>query len=326
MNPSRTVGLGGRALPLGLLTTLAVVVLLGIPTAGAAPALGRVSWSDPGMSWTNGEVLCVFQPSAPEVAVSASDLANSGVTVAIASVEEVSSSGAVVATTPSSGFTWQVENRSTSLWYDESYSANLTVGPSATSVRSLGTVALRIDFLLAVSYVEGATENLTAVTMELSLSGWPWQASADHLVVFLSLVPSYPGTEHFETPASGSAMVTSVSNETGRSLEYFAAGTEATVEGATGPSTATPVAPTWTIAPAAATVGLSVGTNVAQFSAMNYTAHVGIVLPASVAGLPLSDYLLVGGSAALIAAVVGLELRRVRRRPSDLIFVEEEEA
>jgi len=312
-----------RALIAAALGTVLVLLLLLPSSAGAVP-FDRAAWASSDASWSNGEVLCIFQPTGPVVAVSAADLPNSGLTVRVVSVEEVSSVGSVIAVTPSSGMNWTVTNRSSATWYDESYSAKLRVAPAASAVSTVGAVVLRVDFLLPISYVEGVTENLSAVTMQLSATGWPWQASEDHLVVNLALASAFPGTEHFLAPGAGDVVLSSVSNQSGRSLEYFQAGTQATEEGSTGPATAAPVAPSWSVNDSSAAVGLAIGSTVSEFTSLNYTAHVGVILPATIAGLPLSDYLIVGGAAAVLVAAVGLELRRVRRRPSDLIYVEEE--
>jgi len=316
---------------LSIAAALSVGLLLVVPSAAGAPrasaGIGVVgAWTSSGAAWSNGVVLCVFEPSAPEVAVSASNLANSGISVGITSVEEVSATGAVTGITPSDGMSWTVTNRTSSLWYDESYSAAVRVAPPASATATLGTVDLRVDFLLPITYVEGVTENLSAVTMQLSVSGWPWQASEDHLVVNLGLSPAFPGTEHFAAPTPNGSVVASVSNQSGRSLEYFAPGIEAVAQATTGPAQSTPVAPTWTLGAAGASLALAVGTSVAEFQTLNYTAHVGVFLPATVAGLPLSDYVVVGGVAALVVIVVGFGLRRARRSPSDLVYVEEEEA
>jgi hypothetical protein len=57
---------------------------------------------------------------------------------------------------------------------------------------------------------------------------------------------------------------------------------------------------------------------------VSYTAHVGIVLPSTIAGIPLYDFALVGSLAVVIAVTVGLSARRIRAGPSDLIYVGEE--
>lgn len=300
------------------------LLLLAPVSASAGSAGGREIWPSSGASWSNGQVLCVFQPTGPDAAVSAAGVANSGLTVRIVSVEEVATSGLVIALTPSSGMNWTVTNRSTATWYDESYTAQLRVAPAVSAASTIGTVALRVDFLLPISYVEGVTENLTAVTMQLSATGWPWQASEDHLVVNLALAPSYPASEQLASPSAGGTVVASVSTQSGHTLEYFALGTQAIVAGSTGPATATSVAPAWAVNGSSAALGLAIGSTVTEFTTLNYTAHVGVILPATIAGLPLSDYLIVGGSAAVLAALVGVGLRRVRRRPSDLIYVKEE--
>lgn len=334
--PTRGTGHGFLLPSLSVVSVLVLGLLFLAPAVSAAPLPGPMSsvaspagpssWPSTGSSWSNGVVLCVFSPTAPTASVSAADLADSGMTVGIASVEEVSASGAIVGTTPSSGMVWTVTNRSDPLWYDESYSATLRVAPSATAITSLGVVNLTLDFLLPISYVEGATENLSAVSMELGMSGWPWQASGDHLVVNLGLAPAFAGTEHFTAPNSTGTLVASVSNRSGRALEYFAPAAEGTVQGPTGPATSTAVAPRWSVSPSSVSVALVVGSSVAEFQSLNYTAHVGVFLPASIAGIPLADYAVVGAVAAVIVVGVGVSVQRARRRPSDLVYAEEEHA
>jgi hypothetical protein len=299
--------------------------LLVLPTASSGQPVSG-DWSPVGgTSWSNGVVLCVFEPAMPEVVVSASALANSGMTVGIASIEEVTPSGAVTATTPSSVVNWTTTNRSSPTWYDLSYNATLRVAPSASAATSLGAVDVRLDFQLPVRYVEGVTENISAVTMALSVSGWPWQAGGDHLVIALGFVPAFAGTEHFAPVTPSGTTISSVSNQSGRTLEYFAGGTEGNTTGPTGPAIPVTVQPAWAVTPAAAAVDLSIGTSAGSFTALNYTAHVGVLLPATIAGIPLYEFALAGGAAALLVVVVGIGLQRVRRRPSDLVFVEEEE-
>jgi len=303
---------------------LALALLLALPSGASARVLAP-SWIDgTGPSWSNGVVLCVFAPSTPVVAVSAAGLADSGLTVGVASLREETAATTPVAVTPATQVTWTVTNRSSSSWYDLSYNATLPVAPPASAVTSLGKVDVRLDFLLPVRYVEGVTENLSAVTMLLSVSGWPWQSANDHLVIALGLLPAFAGTEHFAPVGTGSTVLASVSNQSGRTLEYFAAGTQGVTQGPSGAGTPVAVQPDWAVGASAASVNLSVGSSAGAFTSLNYSATVGVVLPATIAGLPLSDFILVGGTAALVVVVVGIGVQRVRRRPSDLVFVEEE--
>ena len=300
---------------------MAALVLVATPILASSGA--SAAWPSTNPSWTNGSVLCIFQSSHPEVAVSADAVAHSGLDASIASVAEIDRGGAVVAVTDGAAANWNSTNRSTSDWYDLSYSATVPVTTLAPEGPVLGTTSLRIDFRLPV-YASTPTTNLTSVIVQLALSGWPWQSNQDHLAIDLSFAPAFPTSEHLVASGSNAGELANAANGSGQTMERFAAAPNATVAGPVGPSISVGVTPTASVAASSAVIALAVDPSAGPFSSLNYTAQIGVVLPSTIAGLPFYDFVVVAEAGLLVAVGVGLGLRRARRSPSDLVYAEEE--
>jgi len=143
-------------------------------------------------------------------------------------------------------------------------------------------------------------------------------------VITLPLWPTFARAEHLSTQSPGGLEVTSSSNATGAPREYFHLAPSATATPVSGAPMSVGVSPSVSLAPSFATITLTVGTQAGSFTSLSYTAHVTVPLPSTLAGLPLYDYPLVAGAAAALSIAVAVGTRRVRQRPSDLKFVEEE--
>jgi hypothetical protein len=305
-----------------LLIAFSVTAFLPIfPTVSAnSPA-----WSpslDP-VSWSNGVVLCDFQASTPSVAVSSPQVVDSGLSVGVADLEEVTASGAVVASAALDSFGWTSQNISNDDQFALAYSASGPVHLTGTATTPVGQVAVRVAYLLP-AYDGASTGNVSSVAMQVQISQWPWQGESDALLLSISLAPAFPAMEHLVASSASTAAVGSVSNQSGRALEYLAIGSEATATASNGSAAPVGVIPRIAVQPTSGTIGLLFGTNAGQFQSVNYTAHIGIVLPATIAGIPVYDFLLVGALASMIALVIGVGARRIRSGPSDLIYVGEE--
>lgn len=298
-----------------------VPLLLALPAVSADTPAWSTSLNP--TSWTNGVVLCNFEPNTPSVAVSAPQLANSGLSVGVGDIEEVTPNGTVVAVATLGSFGWTSQNISNDDQFALAYSGSGPVRPSGTPTATVGQVSVDVAYLLPA--YDGATAgNVSSVAMQIQISQWPWQVVGDALLLSIPLAPAFPGTEHLVASSATSSAVGSVSNESGRTLEYLAIGSEAIATDSNGNSVSVGVSPQVALKPDSGTVALLFGTGAGSFQAVNYTAHIGIVLPATIAGLPIYDFVLVGAIAIVIALVIGVTTRRIRRGPSDLIYVGEE--
>lgn len=300
---------------------LLLTPLLLLSPASAAAGTSFVGVFEP-TSWSNGVVLCNFANGTPAVVVSASGAVRTGLFTHATEMEEVSpSSGFVAASANLSSVAWSASNRSGPDSYDLSYAVSVPIAVSGSPPSTVGMVALRVDFVLPI-YAPSPSTSINEVAMNLNVSGWAWQHAGDRLALTFALSPAF-GSEHLVLPPKSGAVVSSVSNQSGDTLEYFAMGLAGNVSGPSQPSASVGMTPEFALPATGGTLTL-VFSSGGEFSTLLYTAHIGVVVPATLAGLPLYDYVLVGGSAALIAGVVGLGMRRVRRHPADLTYVEEE--
>ncbi len=323
-NGMRRSGRIGARFPRRAALTIASIVglaVLFVVPAAAMAGVPATTWGATPPSWTNGRVLCVFSPSVPSVGVSALARPGTGLTVGLGSLVEVTADGSIVATANVSGATWTAENLSSEDAYDLSYTASASVvGPAAASE---GTVSLQVQFVLP-AYETEPTPSLDAVQVALSVLGWPWQAAADHLTLSLVVTPSFPSAEHLVLGAATGPLVAGTSRSSGATWEelYVSSSANATpLSGGTIPVRATAsVAGT----SSAATVGVAFGTAAGAFTSLSYTAQVQVVFPSTIAGIPTLDLVAVGGAAAVLSLVLAAGVRRMRRRPSDLVYAEEE--
>jgi hypothetical protein len=297
-----------------LLVILAAVGLLAVSPIRASSWSASLSYA-----WGNGAVNCVFNASTPAVIVSATHLTGTGMGLGLEQVDERTPGGTTVATAVTSSVPWDPVNDSTSVWFDMNYSGTVPVTNATVPSHQDGVVQLNLDF--------GLTRNLSVPThadqvfFTLSLSGWPWQGSQDNLALVVPVWSAFATSEHVVVGSSSSPTVESLSTASGQPLEYFTAGTSA--NGTTGAPI--PVSAETTLTAGKATTTLTLGPGVSGASALTYQATLGIIPSTHVLGLPLYDYAAVAGGAGLVALVVGVSTGRIRRRPSDLTYVEESE-
>lgn len=321
---SGSTGAGGRetgARPTRLALLVVGALFLLLPFASTVSA--ATAWNPTPRSWSNGTVLCEFAPTVPTVSVSAVTRVGTGLTASILSLTEVSPAGAGVASANLSASTWSGANDSTSGAFDLAY----TVSANATSFGSpahvLGTVDLRVDYILP-TYDGPDAAPVNAVSVQVHLSGWPWQSPADHLVMTLAAEPTFAGEERIVLGSTGSPLLTSVATSSGSPFEEMTGATEASATGVSGIPTTVSATPSVAGNATGATVSIAFGASAGEFSALNYSAGVTVLFPATVAGIPTIDLVAVGGAAGLISACVAVGVRRARGHPSDLTFVDSE--
>jgi hypothetical protein len=267
--------------------------------------------------------MCEFQSNSPSVAVSALQVTNSGLSVGVGEIQEMTPVGNVVAVAPLESLGWTSQNISNDDQFALAYSASGPVQTPSSPTRIVGQVSVDVAYLLPA--YEGATSgNVTSVAMQVQILQWPWQAAGDALLLSISLAPAFPGMEHLVASSPSTSAVGSVSNQSGRTLEYFAIGSQAIATDSNGSSVSISVTPSIALQPDMGSVGLLFGAGGGSFQTLNYTAHVGIVLPATIAGIPVYDFVLVGTLASVIAIVIAVSARRIRSSPSNLTYVGEE--
>lgn len=286
----------------------------------ASSALGA-TWYAP-VGWTNGTVLCEFASSEPAVGVSALSVAQSGLTTWMAGLSEVRPNGSVAASAELSGRTWTVANLSTDDAYDLAFSILAPVSDGAGA--TVGSVNLSVQFVLP-AYSGSPDGAVDEVTVLVAASGWAWQGVGDHLVMTVAASPSVPATEHLVASTTVGWTLSSLANSTGADRERLGFNSTAMVTTHGGEPTLIPANASLDLAsPQSATVSIGFGAGAGAYSSLEFTAHVGVVLPATVAGIPLPELLAAIGAAALVSLVVAVSARRLRQRPSRLIYAEEE--
>ncbi len=296
-------------------------VLLLIPSAAGAPPAWSPSNDPP--SWSNGVVLCNFQSFLPAVVVSSPQLPDSGMASSVGILSEVSPTGRSVAVADLGGYNWTSVNISNEDQFAVSYSGTLPVGTPYGFGPVVGVVSVELSYVLP-AYRGSLGGNVSAVALQIQISNWPWQHPSDSLTLTLPVAPAFPQREHLVTMAPTSYTIGSVSNQSGHALEYLALDTSAEATSSQGSVSAIGISPQISLLPSSASIALAFGTGAGAFQSVNYTAHIGVILPSSIAGIPLYEFVLVGALAGIIALIVGLSGRRLRRGPSDLIYVNEE--
>lgn len=318
-----TRGLRSRALKAGLLSGGLALLFLGISIIPAASA--ATGWQPDPVAWTNGLVLCQFSSVRPVVSVSALEQNGTGLTLGITGMTEVSEAGNAVATANFTGAAWTVANDSTDGFYDLAFSAELPL-QSATEPRSqVGSVELRVDFRLATYAVSPSTV-LDSVSVALSVANWTWQMASDHLEATFAAMPSFPSTERLAATSEPGWLLTNSENSSGRTLEWMAANRNATAWTTSGTPVNISATPSLALSsPASADVAVEFGSGAGAFQSLSYLAEVGVLLPPTIAGIPLIDFALVGAAAAISTLAVAVVAHRIRTRPSRFIYVDEEE-
>lgn len=298
----------------------ALLVLLGaVALLASAPAQAS-SWStNATYAWGNGVMTCVFNATSPTATVSAADRTGSGMGLGLTSVAEVTPGGAPVATATVGTVAWDPVNDTTAQWFEMNYTGSVAVMTTGSPVHSVG--AVQLTFLFSLVRNVSAPGPAAQVLFSLTVSGWPWQSPSDLLTLTLPVWSAFPATEHIVLGSHGSPTVQSVSTANGQPLEYFQAGASANgTSGAPIPVTVVSV-----LSGGEAATTLTIGPGVGGASTLTYESTLGLPLATPVLGLPLYDYLAVAGGAGLVALAVGVGTRQIRRRPSDLTYVEESE-
>jgi hypothetical protein len=312
-------GVGGAI----FLTTAMALLLVGSLSPAGALAPYPPHPANPVSSWSNGEVLCQFGSSRPSVGVSALGRTDAGMTVDDLAFEEASPGGSEVAVANLTASSWTVSNRSTDDAYDLSYGTTAELMPADGSGPAIGSADLRVDFILP-AYEGSPDGSMNVVNVSFTISNWTWQSPDDHLVLAFDASASSPATEHLAaTSAPGWLMVTS-SNATGAELESLGLASTANASATAGAPTTVDANGTVAFAsPALAHVTIAFGTEAKGFGSLAFTARVGVQLPATVAGVPTADLLAAGAAGVAASLAIAGVTRRVRRRPSRLIYAEE---
>ena len=304
--------------------TLLGLALLGVvflPSAAAGPG-----WDPPAVSWTNGLVLCEFPGAQPVVSFSDLNLTDSGLTVGLASMSEIRSDGTVAAAADLANASWTVTNASTDDAYDLAFTTEAPVVSTGSPPHALGSVDLRVDYVLA-AYAETPSTSINTVAANLSVSNWTWQNSSDRLEMTYAAAPSYPSSEHLATTSEPGWLFVGVSNTSGSALQWMAPGSNATARTASGVSLAVGASTTLALQSASsASVAVVFEAGAGAFQSLAYQSVLGIVLPAKVLGIPLADFVAVTAAAIVASLVIAGLVRRVRKRPSRMIYLSEEDA
>lgn len=281
------------------------------------------SWNVP-VGWTNGTVLCVFASSTPDVGVSALSVPQSGLTTGLLGFSEVRSNGSVAATASLDGRSWSATNLSNDDAYDQEFSTTAPVEAVPPAAGPVSSVNLSVQFVLP-AYNGSPDDAVDQVAVIFSESGWSWQGSSDRLVLSVAASPSPRATEHLVASTSSGWLLSSLANATGGEREQLGTNSTALVTFPDGTQTIIPANASLALAsPEAATVSVTFGAGGGDFSSLKFAARVGIVLPATVAGIPLPELLAAAGAGTVVSLLVAVTARRVRRQPSRLIYAEEE--
>jgi hypothetical protein len=316
----------GRRLGAALVTFAAVGLLLGaaflLPASASASVVPPADWVAGSVSWTNGEVLCLFTAPTPVVTVSGPNSTGSGMWAAVGLfTERAPSSHAIQAVATLSQGNWTSANRSTEDYYELAFTGQVPIlAPNGGG--PLGTAQVGVDFILP-AYSGSTLGPANEVILQVSLFHWSWQGAGDVIALTLPFAPEAPHGEHLVAPGSEGPLAV-VSNGTGQTLEYLSGTQTASATPSGGPSVNLSVTPTVTAQPASANVTLLFGSAAGAFSSLQYSTSIGVVLPPTIAGIPTVDFVLVGGAAVVASLGIATGVRWVRRRPSDLEYVEEE--
>lgn len=309
----------GEAIAVALVTTIVATLVLLSPAA-VASSYGP---SDP-VAWSNGTVLCQFAPTSPSVAVSQAGVGSTGVTLSLASLVELTPGRTTVGAAELTGLSWSASNLSTDDAYDLAYSAHTTLFSPSGGTAPIGSVELLVQFVLPA--YEGADIGPTdQVAVVISIVDWTWQNESDHLELTFGVAPSFPASEHLNATGAPGWILAGTSNSTGQVLEQVGANSSAQVLSPSGPSATIAANASLVLpSPSWAEVAVAFGSSAGTYSSLTYTAHVGVVLPAKVAGIPISELAAVAAAGVLVSLAVAAVTRRLRRRPSKLIYATEE--
>jgi hypothetical protein len=299
-------------------------LLLG--TALVAPASGASSWAPDPVAWTNGTVVCQFASSAPTVSVSAFGANATGLTADLEEISEVRPNGSVAEFADLSGTNWTVSNVSTEDEFDLEFAAAIPLSFGGGPVSPGGSVDVRVDYLLP-AYDDEPSTPLDVVAQRLAISNWTWQSAEDHLVLTLGAAPTFPSTAHLVAGAPSGALFSAVTDATNQTTEWMQPASNASAGPATGPRQNISAVPSLTLSsPTSGAVHVAFGIGAGAFTSLVYESDIGVELPATVAGIPLADFLVVLTLGGLASVLLAVTVQRVRRRPSKLIYAAVEDA
>ena len=315
-------GSAARACVPGITVAATLLAVVALGAIASAASYGPHTTGP--VSWTNGQVLCMFSPSTPSVAVSALHLAGSGLTISALTISEVAANGSTVATAHLAASSWNVSNRSSEDTYDLAYTLHAPLlGPSGASP-TIGSADLEVDYLLPI-YAGSPAASATTVEAVFTVANWTWQAEGDHLVMAVGAAASFPTAEHLNKTVSPGWLLVSASNASGAELDRLGLNATAAATGAGGSVEPVTTQSSLTLTnPAEAQVIVTFGATAGEFSSLTFVARVGVLLPASVAGIPLPELVAVAAAASLVSVGIAVMTRRVRQRPSKLMYVEED--
>jgi hypothetical protein len=316
--PLRPGRRAGAILPAVLAVSAALLLLPGTGAAAVYAPHGSA-----GVSWTNGVVLCQFNATAPAVAVSALGMGPMGMSLGSVSLSEVAPNGSVEGALAVGGLSWTVRNLTSEASYALNYSVHAPMEAVADGP-SVGSADVGVEFVLAddSGLPIGPTDTVEVL---FSVANWSWQGSGDHLVLSFAAGANVPATERLAAASVAGWVVTSTSNASGS--ETARMGVNATAIVANGSAAARSVAAVTSVAmlsSAAARVTVAFAPSAGEFSSLQFAARVGIVLPATVAGIPIAELLAALLAGGIVSVGVAVLTRSVRRRPSKLVYVEEE--
>lgn len=316
-----------------LFAVAAIAVLGGTQSvAASAPPAAAAAFS-----WSNGEVVCVSDGSMPRATVTAAGHAGAGLSMAVGNLTQVTLLGVAAATASLTSASWSVANVSSATDFAVNYTAHVPVYETAllTLGLQIGTVTVVAAFSMG-NYSPSAHPPADAYAVDLSLSivGWPWLATlgAGPLLANLSVAPAAP-LVHLTT-GSGNATVNATESTSGATMAYLSLGTTANVTAGGTPATIPVLGSLLAVAAGGASLSVNFTTAAMGASAVNYTSAA-FVEPAAVIPptiqipgappIPTADFLAVGGAGVLVSLAVAGAARRLRRSPSDLEYVLEEE-
>jgi hypothetical protein len=241
----------------------------------------------------------------------------------LGTISEVAPGGSIVANASLASSSWTETNFSSEDAYDLGYTVHAPVTGPLAPFPVYGAVDARIDFVLPI-YAGSPSGPTDTVSVGVFVSNWSWTNVGDHLVLTLVAWPSYPAEEKMVLGGSPGSLVSSAAVTSGTTLEQLSVSTTAVAN--PGVSAGTLISATSSVLGNAsrAVISIAFGTTAGPFTALSYVASVRVLFPTTVAGIPTVDLVAVGGGAALVAFLLGAGAHRMRRRPSDLTYVEEE--
>ncbi len=311
--PIRSARPIGLARIVGLPGALLVSAIAGaLVLSGTAAA----SWGPPPLSWSNGVALCEFPLGSPFVSVSGASWNASGLTFGLSSVAEIAPNGSVNASMDLVGTTWQWTNASTASDYAIVLSAR---APEASIVSGgMGNPLLTVSYSLPV-----ATGDRNAVSVEVGVANWTWVSAGDRLEFGFAARPVSPSLDRLAASTTPGWLLSVRSNDSGVPLERVAVGSRAVAAGPEGTQNVTATPRLSLLSPSSAEISVMIGPTAGGFPTITYGAVIGVVTIAGTA-IPWLDVAAVIGAATAITLVVAVTTRRIRQRPSPLIYSDTE--